>query len=429
MKKYFIHTTGCKANQWDSYVVSDVMKKDGLTASPLKDADVVVINACTLTGGAERDIRRFINLSRRENEKAIVILTGCHGQVYPERAFGADLVLGQGEKFRITEFLEKRGTFRSEKRVCFMEEVAIASLPVGKTRFFLKIQDGCDNFCSYCVVPYARGIPRSRPAGEILKITKTLNEKGVKEVVLTGIEISAYRDPATGMDLTALLKTLANAETPSRIRISSIDPLFIDDAFLEITAGSEKIMKSLHIPLQSASDEVLRGMDRRYTQSFMKDLIEKIRRRIPHIGIGFDVIVGFPGEDQERFMETVRFLESTDIYYLHVFPFSPRTGTRAAGMKSTNTEREKKERVHLLRELDRLKREVFYHRFMGEEMWIIPEGKIYRGKYMRGYTDNYLPVYLPYEKKLENSLLKITIEGIDDGLLIGKKQEPMNKSQ
>ncbi|MBA4390817.1 MAG: hypothetical protein C0399_07750 [Syntrophus sp. (in: bacteria)] len=422
MKKYFIRTTGCKANQWDSYVVSDVMKAGGLTVSSLKDADVIVINACTLTDGAERDIRRFISLSRRENEKAILVLTGCHGQVYPERAFGADLVLGQGEKFRITEFLEKRGTFRSEERVCLIEEVTVDSLPAGKTRFFLKIQDGCDNFCSYCIVPYARGNPKSRPVGEILKIMKTLKEKGVKEVVLTGIEISAYRDPATDMDLTALLKTLAKTETPSRIRISSIDPLFIDDEFLEVMAESEKIMKSLHIPLQSASDEVLKEMGRHYTQGFMRDLIEKIRRRIPHIGIGLDVIVGFPGEDQERFRETVRFLESTDVYYFHVFPFSPRTGTRAADMKGTSTEREKKERGRLLRELDRLKREMFYRRFMGEEAWIIPEGKVYKGKYMRGYTDNYLPVYLPCEKKLENSLLKITIEGIEDGLLIGKKK-------
>ena len=283
----------------------------------------------------------------------MLILTGCHGQVYPERAFGADLVLGQNEKFRVTEFLEKRGTFRSEEEAGLMEEAFVDSLPVDKTRFFLKIQDGCDNFCSYCVVPYARGIPRSRPAGEILKIMKTLKEKGVKEVVLTGIEISAYRDPATDMNLTALLKILTKAETPSRIRMSSIDPLYIDDEFLEVMAGSEKIMKSLHIPLQSASDKVLREMGRRYTQGFMRDLIEKIRRRIPHIGIGFDVIVGFPGEDQEQFMETVRFLESIDIYYLHVFPFSSRTGTRAADMKSTSTEREKKERVRLLRELDR----------------------------------------------------------------------------
>jgi threonylcarbamoyladenosine tRNA methylthiotransferase MtaB len=254
-----------------------------------------------------------------------------------------------------------------------------------------------------------------------MEIMKNLKEKGVKEVVLTGIEISAYRDPATGMDLRALLKTFIEAETPPRIRMSSVDPLFIDDEFVEIMAGSGKIMKSLHVPLQSGSDDVLDRMGRHYTREFMRDLIERLTTRIPHIGIGLDVIVGFPGEDEGRFRETVEFLESTDIYYLHVFPFSARIGTRAAGMEGRVPETEKKERVRLLRSLDVAKRQAFYRRFTGSKIQIIPEGKVYKGKYMRGYTDNYLPLYLPYEKKLENCLLEVTIEGIEDGLLIGKK--------
>ncbi len=419
MKKFYVHTTGCKANQWDSYVVSHDLKQAGLTNSSLKEADIVVINACTLTGGAERDIRRFINVCRRENEKAKIILTGCHAQVYPERAFGADLVLGQSEKFRIAEFLDRRDSFISERGTFSLERVDADSLPAGKTRFFLKIQDGCDNFCSYCIVPYARGNPKSRPVGEILKIMKTLKEKGIKEVVLTGIEISAYRDPVTDIDFKALLKTLAGSETPPRIRMSSVDPLFVDDEFIDIMAGSEKIMKSLHIPMQSASDEILQAMGRRYVSEYMKNLIEKLQRKIPHIGVGLDVIAGFPGEDEDRFMETATFLERTPIYYLHVFPFSARSGTKAAEMTGSVSEKEKKERVRLLREIDRKKRETFYNRFIGEKMWIVPEGKAYKGKYMRGYTDNYLPLYLPYEKKLENCLLKVKIEGTEDGLLRG----------
>jgi threonylcarbamoyladenosine tRNA methylthiotransferase MtaB len=419
MKRFYVHTTGCKANQWDSYVVSDDLKRAGLADGSLKEADIIVINACTLTGGAERDIRRFISRARRENEGAKVILTGCHGQVYPERAFGADLVLGQEEKFHIAGFLGKSGVFRAEKETSSLEKLYIDTLPVGKTRFFLKIQDGCHNFCSYCIVPFARGTPRSRPAHEILEIMKSLKEKGVKEVVLTGIEISAYRDPATGMDLRALLTTFTEAETSPRIRMSSVDPRFIDDEFIEIMAGSEKIMKSIHIPLQSGSDDVLERMGRRYTREFMRDLIERLTTRIPHIGIGLDVIVGFPGEDQDRFMETVKFLESTGSYYLHVFPFSARIGTKAAEMDGKVSEMEKKERVRLLRSLDVRKRQVFYDRFIGKKMRIIPEGKVYKGKYMRGYTDNYLPLYLPYEKKLENCLLEVTIEGIEDGLLRG----------
>lgn len=417
--KYYVHTTGCKANQWDTYVMNDNLKKAGFSQGSIADSSLIIINACTLTEGAERDIRRFTNKVRRENKSARIILTGCHGQVFPERAFGADLVVGHEEKFHLTDFLHKKGIFRSERDTFSLETAHVDSLPAGKTRFFLKIQDGCNNFCSYCIVPYARGNPRSRPAGEIIQIMKTLKEKNVKEVVLTGIEISAYRDPLTGLDLKGLLKTLADSDTPSRIRLSSIDPLFIDDEFVEIMAESEKIMKSIHIPLQSGSDDILKRMVRRYTRKFMSGLIEKLTARITRIGIGLDVIVGFPGEDQERFGETVRFLESLPIYYLHVFPFSARPGTKAAEMDGKIPEMEKKERVRLLRNLDVVKRQTFYRRFIGNTMGIIPEGKMYKGKYMRGYTDNYLPVYSPHEKKLENHFIEVTIDEIKDGLLIG----------
>jgi threonylcarbamoyladenosine tRNA methylthiotransferase MtaB len=252
-----------------------------------------------------------------------------------------------------------------------------------------------------------------------MEAMEVLKGKGVKEVVLTGIEISAYRDPATGANLKELLKTLTDAETPPRIRMSSVDPLFIDDEFIEIIAGSEKIMKSVHVPLQSGSDDILESMGRQYTQTYIGNLIERLTRKVPSIGIGLDVIVGFPGEDADKFRETAEFLESTPVYYLHVFPFSARAGTPAAGMDGNVPEMVKKERVHLLRDLDGMKRQAFYRRFVGNTMHIIPEGKVYKGKYMRGYTDNYLPVYLPYEKKLENCLIEVTIKGVEDGLLVG----------
>jgi threonylcarbamoyladenosine tRNA methylthiotransferase MtaB len=214
--KYYVHTTGCKANQWDTYVLSDGLKRAGMSKSSLKDADIVIVNACTLTDGAERDIRRFINRTRRENKAARIILAGCHGQVYPDRAFCADLVLGHEEKFRITEFLDKNGIFRSERDTFSLEQARVDGLPAGKTRFFLKIQDGCNNFCSYCIVPYARGNPRSRPAGRLWKPWGP-EKKGVKEVVLTGIEISAYRDSVTGMDLRAF-ENVYLRRNPSRIQ-------------------------------------------------------------------------------------------------------------------------------------------------------------------------------------------------------------------
>ena len=422
--KFYIHTTGCKANQWDTQVISQSMKDGGFEAGPLNEADVVIINACTVTGGAERDIRRFINLCRRTKSGSRIIIAGCHGQAYSDRAFGADLVLGQAEKFRIPEFITATGVRVSTGTPFSMEHFIPEKIAAGRTRYFLKIQDGCDRFCSYCIVPYARGTPRSRPAPEIMKIMERLTEKGVKEVVLTGIEISAYNDPETKMGLKALLKRLEMENTPPRIRLSSVDPLFIDDEFMEIMASSKKIMKSIHIPLQSGSDAILKTMGRNYTPKFAGDLLTKLVRAIPSIGIGIDIIAGFPGEDENLFKETLSFINDSPAYYLHVFPFSARPGTVAATMPGALPETIKKERVRLLKELDAEKREAFYNRFTGSVMSIIAEGKIYKEKYMRGYTGNYLPVYIPFEKKLENSLLEVTIEGLQEGLLVG---EVLNK--
>jgi threonylcarbamoyladenosine tRNA methylthiotransferase MtaB len=417
---FFIHTTGCKANQWDSYVISGNLESAGLTRSAMSLADIIIIDACTLTDGAERDIRRFINQSRRENEKAKIIIAGCHGQVYPERSFGADLILGQAEKFRITDFLDKKGVFVSERTQLSLEKCAVDTLPAGKTRFFLKIQDGCDKFCSYCVVPFARGKPRSRPVREILEALASLEKKGIKEVVLTGIEIASYRDRASNTDLKNLLGLLETSVTPERIRISSIDPLYIDGEFVEIIADSKKITESFHIPLQSGSDTILEKMGRRYNHAYINDITTNIQNRIRGAGIGMDVIVGFPGEDEGLFEETYRFLESAPIYYLHVFPYAPRQGTAAFSMAGGVPESAKKQRVRRLKALDVEKRLAFYRQFAGKEEVIIPEGKLYKGLFMRGYTGNYIPVYIPYQKNLENKLVMVKIKEIEEGLLLGE---------
>jgi len=420
---FFIHTTGCKANQWDSYVIAGNLESAGLTPSPMSRADIIIIDACTLTEGAERDIRRFINQSRRENEKAKIIIAGCHGQVYPERSFGAELILGQAEKFRITDFLDKKGVFVSERAQLSLETCAVDILPIGKTRFFLKIQDGCDKFCSYCVVPFARGKPRSRPVKEILEALGVLKEKGIKEVVLTGIEIASYRDLASNKDLKNLLTLLEKSVTPERIRVSSIDPLYIDEEFIDIVAGSQKITKSFHIPLQSGSDAILEKMGRRYNSSYINGIIDKVHNKIKGAGIGMDVIAGFPGEDEGLFEETYQFLEAAPIYYLHVFPYAARKGTAAFSMAGGISESEKKQRVRRLKTLDAEKRTAFYKQFVGTEQVIIPEGKIYKGVYMRGYTGNYMPVYIPYEKNLENKLLIVKIKGIEEDLLLGETKK------
>jgi len=418
--KFFIHTTGCKANQWDSYVITNSLKNSGFFLSQLAHADFIVVNGCTLTDGAERDLRRFINHSRSVNPNARIILVGCHAQVYPDQSFGADLVLGQSEKYRITEFLSSNGSFVKATRSIPMESVCINGLPHGRTRIFLKIQDGCDQFCSYCIVPFARGKSRSRNSSEIIQAMDLFFQMGINEVVLTGIEISAYKDPLTGIDLKGLLLRLEEERTPPRIRITSIDPLSIDEDCIHIIASSKKIMKSLHIPLQSGSDTILKRMGRRYSRDSIGDLIKRLNTMIHGIGIGMDVIVGFPGEDEDHFLKTVRFLESLDIYYLHVFPFSARRGTKAATMVNTVSDAEKEERVSILRMLDSVKRRKFAERFIGQKACILVEGKKHRNFYMRGYTENYIPVYVPYEKKLENRLVNVTITELRDNRVMGE---------
>lgn len=401
-------------------MISSGLKKSGLTLTSLSRADVVVVNGCTLTQGAERDLRRFINRVRDRNKEAKIVLTGCHAQVYPRKSFGADLVLGQGEKFRMAEFLSMEGCFVSNDRFFSMEGVAADTLPSDRTRVFFKIQDGCDRFCTYCVVPLGRGKPRSRPVGEIVAAMRTFSEKGVKEAVLTGIEISAYRDPLTGVGLKDLLSILDGEETPERIRISSVDPLYIDEEFIHIVAASKKIMKSLHIPLQSGSNDILKAMGRPYSRQHATELIRTINQAIPGVGIGVDMIVGFPGEDVSRFMETYRLVHELDIYYLHVFPFSPREGTRAAAMEGMVEHAVKKRRVQSLRELDREKRRRFNERHLGRDVFILVEGKKYGNGLARGYTDNYIPVFVPYDANFENRIIQVTIRGLHNNGVIGE---------
>jgi len=418
--KFFIHTTGCKANQWDSYVITNRLKEAGYSISSASHADVIIINACTLTEGAERDIRRFINHSRSINKRARIVLAGCHAQVYPDQSFGADLVIGQIEKFRINEFLYLDGSFVKKTRSIPLESMFINGMPRGRTRIFLKIQDGCDQFCTYCIVPFARGKSRSRSSAEIINAMNVFSESWIKVIVLTCIELSAYRDPTTGVDLKGLLQSLEQAKTPPRIRISSIDPLYIDDECIRIIASSTKIMKSLHIPLQSGSDSILKRMGRHYTRDYIGDLVKKLNIMIHGVGIGLDVMVGFPTEDEDHFLETWHFLNNLDIYYLHVFPFSARKGTRAATMENTVSDAVKKQRVGLLHKLDSVKRQSFHERFMGQIAPILGEGKIYGNLYMRGYTENYIPVCIPYEKNLENNIVNVRIKEIRDNLLLGE---------
>jgi threonylcarbamoyladenosine tRNA methylthiotransferase MtaB len=417
--KFHIFTTGCKANQWDSYVMAHGLKDSGFTDGRMEAADLIIINACSLTNRAETDARRFIRKARQLNDKARIALVGCHAQAYPLRDFGADIVLGQREKFEVDRYSAEHGSFVVSTREFPMEKAPADGIQRGRTRFFFKIQDGCNKFCTYCVVPYARGAARSRPLDDISRTVGVLRERGIKEVVLTGIDMAAYRDPRSGSELKDLLRLLETSDTPPRIRLSSVDPEYVDDDFVSILARSNKLAPSMHIPVQSGSDQVLKRMGRRHGRDLIKEVVEKLTVRVKGIGIGMDVMVGFPGEDDSAFEETYRFIEELSVYYLHVFPYSPREGTKAAAMESQVPEAVKKCRVRRLKTLDLRKREAFSRRFIGERLVIIPEGKIHRSGLMKGFSENYLPVYVPFQKRLENNLVDVTIRGIQDGRLIG----------
>ena len=356
--KFYIFTTGCKANQWDSHVIASNLKESGCTHGTMQTADVIIINACSLTGRAETDARRFIQRARQTNGAARIALVGCHAQAYREQDFGADLILGQEEKFDAARYVSDAGCFVGRTRSFPVETAPLDGVQRDRTRFFFKIQDGCNKFCTYCVVPRARGAVRSRPAGEIAAFMRVLREKGIKEVVLTGIDVAAYRDSASGMDFKDLLTLFETMDTPPRIRLSSVDPEYIDDAFIDIMAASGKIAGSIHIPVQSGCDAILKGMGRRYGTALVASIVEKLNSRVRGIGIGMDIMVGFPGEDDDAFRETYDFIDGLDIYYLHIFPFSERAGTKACSMPGKVTEAVKKERVqtgsrHSMRESGR----------------------------------------------------------------------------
>jgi threonylcarbamoyladenosine tRNA methylthiotransferase MtaB len=419
---FFVFTTGCKANQWDSHVLEGRLEGAGLTRAAAGQADLIVVNACSLTARAEVDARRFIRKAKEANPRARIALVGCHAQVYPGRDFGADLVLGQAEKFDAGRYLSGVGRFVGEVRDTAIEQAWATGGRKDRTRFFFKIQDGCKRFCAYCIVPYARGPVRSRPAREVAEMMEALERQGVKEIVLTGIDLAAYRDPASQRGLKELLTFLDERPTPPRIRLSSVDPGYIDDAFISVVAASRKIAKSIHIPVQSGSDRVLAAMGRAYSAASIRALVGKLKGSIPDIGIGMDVMAGFPGEDEEDFKATLGMVEDLAVSYLHIFPYSDREGARASSFAGKVAEGVKRRRAKMLKLVDARKREAFLRRHIGRTARIIPEGKVYRGRLMRGFSDNYLPVYMPYEKTLENNLVDVTIREMQDGRLIGGPQ-------
>jgi len=440
MTRLAVHTLGCKVNQVEGEAIARAAAGRGIAcaADPAR-ADVIVLNTCAVTRTADLEAGRLARRFRRENPDAVIVLTGCYAQTRPAEAarLPVDYVIGHGEKDRIAAGIEtlvarghlvrpevRVGRILRERRLPVFD-VSGRPLPA-RTRRMVKVQDGCDVFCSFCIVPHARGLPRSARADDVLAEIARHREEGAREIVLTGPHIGSWgRDLTPASRLADLLGRVRRESGLTRVRLSSMEPSEFDDGVVaEITgriAGQPEVFcDHLHIPLQSGSDAVLRRMRRPYDAAAFRALVERFARAVPDIGIGTDVIAGFPGESAAQFEETLRLLEETPVSFFHVFPFSPRDGTPAAKYPDPNSPEVIRERAARLRSLGRRKTRAFTERFVGRVLEVLPETPAAGGR-LRGYSRNYIPVEVEGEGVRENVPVPVRIASIDDeGRVLGR---------
>ncbi|HON22967.1 MAG TPA: tRNA (N(6)-L-threonylcarbamoyladenosine(37)-C(2))-methylthiotransferase MtaB [Syntrophales bacterium] len=430
-----IVTLGCKINQYEAAAMAEDLESRGYRPfNALVAADFYIINTCTVTGGADFQSRQLIRRAQKLNPRAPVVVTGCYAQTAPHvftRMPGVAVVAGMGEKNRMAEVIaaaaarpgagsaagkapEVRVTPPTAAADKEAEIPPVSSFP-GHTRAFLKIQDGCDAFCSYCIVPYARGRSRSIGAGEVIRRIENLARHGYREVVLTGIHLGAYgADRRDGSTLAGLLRHVERYQPVERLRLSSLEPGEIDDDILAVMSGARIVCPHLHVPLQSGDDAVLKAMGRNYDHAFFRALLEKVTTLRPDMTVGLDVMAGFPGEDEQAFANTLALISALPVAYLHVFPYSRRPGTAAARMDGQVREEDKKRRTRSLRELDRVKRRRHLERFVGAVLPVLVEGRQHGADgRLRGLSHNYLSVILRNgEGTAVNRIVKAKIEGL-----------------
>jgi len=427
-RTFRIITLGCKVNQCESATLREALIQEGwVPAERGGPADVNIVNTCIVTQRASYQSRQAIRKAIRENPSALTAATGCYAQVFPEelsRIEGLDLVVGNALKGRLHTLLkdcEERvpvcfspGEFRSS----LSEEV----LPLSeRTRSFLKIQDGCDSFCSYCIVPYGRGPLRSLPPAQVMVLLRSLSEKGYKEVVLTGIHLGKYGiDLSPATSLRELLTLVGKEKLPLRIRLSSIEPKEVVPDLVRMAASEEWLCRHFHIPLQSGDDRTLKRMNRNYTSEEYARLVEAIHRQVPLAAIGADLMAGFPGEGEGAYRNTYDLVRDLPVSYFHVFPFSPRQGTAAWDFKDRVDEREIKKRAEGLRLLGQKKRESFYRSGVGRTFQVLAEGLDGSGTgLIKGLSDNYLPVLFPFPREIKNEILPVRIERVENMTIWG----------
>ena len=423
MSSVAFHTLGCKVNHYETEAIWQLFKDGGYERTEFeKQADVYVINTCTVTNTGDKKSRQVIRRAIRQNPDAVICVTGCYAQTSPAEIMaipGVDIVVGTQERTKMLGYIEQYRTERKpinavgnimKNRV--YEELDVPSF-TDRTRASLKIQEGCNNFCTFCIIPWARGLMRSRDPQEVVHQAQQLVDAGYLEIVLTGIHTGGYGEDLKDYNLAQLLRDIENnVKGLKRLRISSIEASQLTDEVIDVLRDSKIVVRHLHIPIQSGSDTVLKRMRRKYTMEYFANRLDRLREALPDLAITSDVIVGFPGETEEEFMETYNFIRDHRFSELHVFPYSKRTGTPAARMEDQVDEDVKNERVHRLITLNDQLAVEYASRFEGAVLEIIPEEK-YKldptsGLY-EGYTDNYLKVVIPASEEIVGKLVRVKI--------------------
>ena len=429
-KKVAFYTLGCKLNFSETSTIARSFRGEGFDRVNFSEkADIYVINTCSVTENADKRFKNIVKQAQKVNPEAFVAAVGCYAQLKPEQLAavnGVDLVLGATEKFKITDYLnDLTKNDKGEVHSCEIEDADfyVGSYAIGdRTRAFLKVQDGCDYKCTYCTIPLARGISRSDALANVLTNAAEIASKGIKEIVLTGVNIGDYgkgefgnkKHEHTFLDL---VKALDNVDGIHRLRISSIEPNLLKNETIDFVAQSTSFVPHFHIPLQSGSDVILKLMRRRYLSNLYIDRVKRIKQVMPDACIGVDVIVGFPGESDAYFLETYNFLNALEISYLHVFTYSERDNTVAANMDEVVPKNVRSKRSKMLRGLSVKKRRAFYESQLGAKRTVLFESENKSG-YIHGFTENYVKVKTPWNPKLVNTLHEVNLTNIDeDGLV------------
>jgi len=430
-KTVAFYTLGCKLNFSETSTITRLFEDGGYAKVDFDDRpDIYVINTCSVTDHADKKCRNLVRRAKSKNPDAFIAVVGCYAQLKPDEIAnipGVNVVLGANEKFNILDYLDKQpssGKAHIENGHIKEVKTFIPSYSANdRTRTFLKIQDGCDYFCSFCTIPLARGRSRNQSIEETLKVAREVAESGVKEIVLTGVNIGDFGQ-GEEEDFFGLIKELENIEGIERFRISSIEPNLLSNEIIDFVAQSKRFVPHFHIPLQSGSDEMLKSMRRRYLTDLYRERIERIKEKMPDACIGVDVIVGFPGETEDEFMKTVDFIRSLDVSYLHVFTYSERANTTALRIEDVIPMQVRQERNKILTNISHKKKRAFYETQIGSERKVLWEGSENQGM-MHGFTDNYVKVQKPFDEDSVNETEELVLGNIDRNGLVSVGSQKM----